>query len=86
MLPNSAASKLPPSPSKNANSAKPSANEAVVITPIAASEPITRRRVTPLIMSADATPQAPAPRRKLMPSSVLAANPPKIACESPCPM
>ena len=40
-----------------ANSARPSANEAVVITPMAASAPIARRRVTPLISSADATPQ-----------------------------
>ena len=86
MLPNSAASKLPPSPSKNANSARPSAKDAVVMTPIAASDFSTRRRVTPLIISADATPHAPAPSRKLMPSSVLAAKPPKIACDRPWPM
>ena len=56
------------------------------MTPMAASEPITRRRVTPLIISAEATPQTPAPRRKLTPSSALAAKPPKIACERPWPM
>jgi hypothetical protein len=54
-------------------SARPSANEAVVITPMAASEPITRRRVTPLMSRAEATPQAPAPRSRFTPSSALAA-------------
>ena len=63
MLPNRAASKLRPFVPKSANNASPSANDAVVMTPIAASDPITRRRVTPLIMSADATPHTPAPSR-----------------------
>ena len=40
MLPNSAASKLRPLVPNSANSASPSANEAVVMTPIAASEPM----------------------------------------------
>ncbi len=62
------------------------ANEAVVITPMAASEPITRRRVTPWIMRAEATPQAPAPSRKFTPRRALAANPPKMAWERPWPM
>ena len=40
MLPNSAASKLRPTPPNSANRASPSANDAVVMTPIAASAPI----------------------------------------------
>ena len=56
------------------------------MTPMAASDLMTRRRVTPPIISADATPQAPAPRRKLTPSSALAAKPPKMACDRPWPM
>ena len=63
MLPNSAASKLRPLVPNSANSASPSANDAVVMTPIAASEPMMRRRVTALIMSADTTPHRPAPSR-----------------------
>jgi hypothetical protein len=86
MLPKSAASKFWPRRPNRAKRANPSANDAVVITPMAASAPITRRRVTPLIISAEATPQAPAPSTTLTPSSALAANPPKIACDSPCPM
>jgi len=62
------------------------ANDAVVITPMAASEPMARRRVTPLIIMAAAKPQAPAPRKKLTPTRALAANPPKIAWDRPCPM
>ena len=86
MLPNSAASKLRPVPPNTAMRARPRAKLAVVITPMAASEPITRRRVTPLIISADARPQAPAPSRTLTPSSALAAKPPKMAWERPWPM
>jgi hypothetical protein len=56
------------------------------MTPMAASDLMTRRRVTPPIISADATPQAPAPRRKLTPSRALAAKPPKMACDRPWPM
>ncbi len=63
MLPNSAASKLRPLVPNSANSARPSANDAVVMTPIAASEPMIRRRVTALIMSAETTPHTPAPSR-----------------------
>ena len=69
MLPNRAASKLGPRRPNTANRARPSANDAVVITPIAASAPIARRRVTPLISSADARPHTPAPRKKFTPSS-----------------
>ena len=47
---------------------------------------VTRRRVTPLIIMAAAKPQAPAPRKKLTPSRALAANPPKMAWDRPCPM
>jgi hypothetical protein len=39
------------------------ANEAVVMTPITASLPSPRRRVTAPGASAEATPQAPAPRK-----------------------
>ena len=39
------------------------ANEAVVITPMTASLPITRRRVTAPMARAEASPQAPAPRK-----------------------
>jgi hypothetical protein len=53
--------------------ARPSANEAVVTTPIAASEPITRRRVMLVIDSADSTPHTPAPTITFTPSSALAA-------------
>ena len=63
MLPKSAASKLRPLRPKSANSASPSAKEAVVMTPMAASAPIRRPRVTALIISAEATPQMPAPRK-----------------------
>jgi len=40
----------------------PKAKEAVVMTPMAASEPMMRRRVTLPMASADAMPQMPAPR------------------------
>jgi hypothetical protein len=39
----------------------PKAKDAVVMTPIAASEPITRRRVTRPMARADAIPHRPAP-------------------------
>ena len=86
MLPNRAASKLRPRRPKMANRARPRAKEAVVITPMAASAPMTRRRVTRLIMRPDATPHTPAPRAKFTPSRALAANPPKMAWDSPWPM
>ena len=86
MLPKRAASKFAPRRPKSANSASPRANEAVVMTPMAASDLITRLRVTPPIISAEATPQTPAPRRKLTPSRALAAKPPKMACDRPWPM
>jgi hypothetical protein len=63
----------PPVPPNTAISARPRAKLAVVMTPMAASEPMTRRRVTPLIISADARPHAPAPSRTLTPSRALAA-------------
>ena len=62
MLPNSAASKLGPLLPKTVSRATPSANDAVVMTPMAASAPIRRRRVTLLMASADASPHTPAPR------------------------
>lgn len=51
------------------------------VRPMAASEPIALRRVTPLIIMAAAN-QAPAPRKKLTPSRALAAKPPKMAWEA----
>ena len=45
------------------SSAKPSANDAVVTTPIAASAPISRRRAIRPMMIPDATPQIPAPMK-----------------------
>ena len=60
--------------------------DALLMVVLAASEPIERRRVTPLIIMAAAKPQAPAPRKKLTPSNALAANPPKMAWDRPCPM
>ena len=50
---------------------------------VASALMITRRRVTPLIIRAEATPQAPAPRMKLTPSRALAAKPPKMAWDRP---
>ena len=44
------------------DNARPIANEAVVMTPMAASEPILPRRATRPIMSADSKPHSPAPR------------------------
>ena len=61
MLPNSAASKLGPRLPKTVSSATPSAKEAVVMTPIAASAPMRWARATRLIASAEAKPQMPAP-------------------------
>jgi hypothetical protein len=86
MLPNSAASKLAPLLPNFVSRATPSAKEAVVMTPIAASAPILRRRVTDVMARAEASPQTPAPSRTLMPSSGAAAKPPKMACDSPWPM
>ena len=86
MLPNSRLSNAGPLLPNFVSSATPSANDAVVTTPIAASAPMRCRRVTALIASADARPQRPAPRTIGMPSSGAAAYPPKIACERPWPM
>ncbi|CAB4323657.1 unannotated protein [freshwater metagenome] len=47
---------------KTFESARPSANDAVVITPMAASAPIFPRRATRPIMSAERRPHIPAPR------------------------
>jgi hypothetical protein len=66
--------------------ARPRANEAVVMTPMAASEPMARRRVTAVTPSAEARPQRPAPMKKLMPTRSLAAKPPKMAWDRPWPM
>ena len=81
--PNSAASKLGPLLPNRARSATPRAKEAVVTTPIAASEPIRCLRATLLMASAEPTPQTPAPSMYQLEAIKLAANPPKIACESP---
>ena len=70
-----------------ANSARPSANDAVVMTPIAASAPITPPAGDAVDHAAPRRrPTTPAPRKKLTPSSALAAKPPKIACDRPWPM
>ena len=85
--PKRAASKLGPRLPNFARRATPRAKDAVVTTPIAASEPIRCLRATLLIASAEPTPQTPAPSMyQLEAISWLAANPPKIAWESPCPM
>ena len=60
-------------------SASPNANEAVVTTPIAASAPSTRRRATRAMSTPETIPQIPAPIKKLMPMTALAAAPPKTA-------
>ena len=86
MLPNSSASKAGPLLPKRVSSATPSAKDAVVTTPIAASAPMRRLRATALMASADASPQSPAPRTIGTPSSGAAAYPPKMACDSPWPM
>ena len=62
MFPNSAASRFTENRFTLLISATPTANEAVVTTPIAASAPILRRLATPLIRRADAIPQRPAKR------------------------
>ena len=85
-LPNSTASGFCPGAPNSWINARPRANEAVVITPMAASDPIDRRRVTRLISSAEARPHNPAPTNRLIPIRLLAANPPKMACDKPCPM
>ena len=58
MLPNSSASKDGPVVPNRVSSATPSANDAVVMTPIAASAPIRRLRATALMASAEASPQS----------------------------
>ena len=63
MLPKRAASKFCLGPWKRSPRISPMANEAVVITPITASLPSPRRRVTEPMAKADASPQAPAPRK-----------------------
>ena len=66
--------------------ASPSANDAVVTTPIAASDPTGRRRVIHPMSSAVASPHAPAARNTLIPINDANANPPKIEWDRPCPM
>ena len=66
-LPKSRASAFWPGDPYSCTRARPSANDAVVTTPIAASEPIGRRRTIPPIANAVMTPQAPAPRNRLIP-------------------
>ena len=62
MDPKSAFSKDGPLDPNRANRATPKANDAVVITPIAASAPSRLRLDTALIARADAIPHNPAPR------------------------
>ena len=57
-----------------------------MITPMAASEPMGRRRVTDETASAEASPHTPAPRKTLTPARADTANPPKMAWLSPWPM
>ena len=64
----------------------PNAKPAVVITPMAASAPMVRRRVTRATARPEARPQIPAPRKKFSPSAAATAAPPKIAWLRPCPM
>jgi hypothetical protein len=64
MLPNSSASKDGPLLPKRVSSATPSAKDAVVTTPIAASAPMRRLRATALMASADASPHSPARARR----------------------
>jgi len=59
--PKSALSKDGPLVPNFANRATPSAKDAIVITPMAASAPTRLRLVTAVIASADAIPQRPAP-------------------------
>ncbi len=86
MLPNSRASNAGPLVPNRVSRATPSANDAVVTTPIAASAPIRRLRVTALMASAEARPHSPAPSTIGTPSSGAAAYPPKMACDRPWPM
>ena len=87
MLPKRAFSKAGPLVPNFAKSATPSANEAVVITPIAASAPSLLRRETEVMAMAEAMPHRPAPRKyRFAAKSCAAANPPKIECESPWPI
>ena len=73
MLPNSSGSNAGPLLPKRVSSATPSANDAVVTTPIAASAPIRRLRVTALMARAEASPHTPAPSTIGRPSSGAAA-------------
>ncbi len=73
MLPNSSASNDGPLLPNLVSSATPSAKDAVVTTPIAASAPMRGVRATALMASAEASPQAPAPSRMGTPSSGAAA-------------
>ena len=61
MLPKSALSNDGPLVPNLANRATPRANDAIVITPMAASAPTRLRLVTAVIASADAIPHSPAP-------------------------
>ena len=78
-LPNNTASMLFDAWPYRFMSAKPSAKDAVVTTPIAASAPNTRRRATRAINTPETIPQMPAPMKKLMPITALAAAPPNTA-------
>ena len=61
MLPNNALSNAGPLEPNFANSATPRANDAVVMTPMAASAPTRLLRLTALMANAEAIPHRPAP-------------------------
>ena len=56
------------------------------MTPMAASDPMGRRRVTDDTAMAEARPHTPAPTNRFTPASAETANPPKMAWLSPWPM
>ena len=66
-------------------STRPNAKLAVVMTPMAASDPMMRRLVTRPMASPVASPHTPAPTKKLNPTAALTAAPPKMECDSPWP-
>ena len=85
-LPNTVASMLCFTREYSPSSAMPNAKLAVVMTPIAASAAMIRRRDTRPIASPEASPQMPAPRKKFTPTAAQIAAPPKMAWLRPWPM
>ena len=66
--------------------AMPRAKLAVVMMPMAASEPMGFLRVVQAMSRAERKPQAVAPMKKLTDIVQLTTAPPKMAWERPCPM